>query len=74
MKTSFLVTLLAVSWIFLPSTYSHKGGERVSQYRPLPKVEPLDDERSVTYRRRYGWTYLHGTRGGYEAYYERQAW
>lgn len=30
--------MLAVSWLFMPSTYTHKEGQRVSQYSEPPKA------------------------------------
>ncbi len=37
-----LLNFLLASWIFLPSTYTHRDGVRVAQYEPLPTIPSPD--------------------------------
>jgi len=64
------------SWIFRRSTYTHdpQTGARVAQYRRLPSIEPLNDERLVTSRYHRTRTNLRGIGGSQEEYYDVQAW
>jgi hypothetical protein len=64
------------SWIFRRSTYTHDPytGARVAQYRQLPAIEPLEDERLVTSRYHRVQTNLRGAAGSSESYYDVQAW
>jgi hypothetical protein len=70
----FAANAAADSWIFHRSTYTHRDGVRVAQHDRLPRVEPLDDERRVTYRRHHSWTFQRGTNGSIDVTYERQEW
>ena len=64
--------LLLMSWIFLPSTFTHRDGVRVTQYEPLPRVAAPD---GPVYSRgyRYRHTYL-GGRGSWEHDYQIDRW
>lgn len=60
--------LVLLFWIFLPGTYTHIDGHRVTQYQRKPTVEGLPDPRQTTwsYSRRY--TNVYDRWGGYSSY------
>jgi hypothetical protein len=64
------------SWIFRRSTFTHdpQTGARVAQYKRLPSIEPLNDERFVTSRYHRTRTNLRGVDGSQETYYDVQSW
>jgi hypothetical protein len=64
------------SWIFARGTYTNDPltGARIAQYERKPPVEALEDERNVTSRYRFTQTFLRGTDGSQDAYYQVQAW
>ena len=47
------ILLLSLSWIFLPATYTHRGGVRVGQYARVPAVAVLPIPQARVYSRRY---------------------
>ncbi len=49
------VLILSLSWIFLPATYTHRGGVRVAQYARVPAVAPVLSQQVRVYSRRYYW-------------------
>ncbi len=62
MKSQALQCLLMASWIFMPSTYTHRDGVRVSQYESLPTIP---DPSGPVYERVYrvNHTHLHSPWG-----------
>ncbi len=47
------ILLISLSWLFLPSTYTHRGGVRVGQYARVPAVAQIQTQQGRVYSRRF---------------------
>ena len=64
------------SWVFAPSRFTHDPatGARVSQYKQLPAIEPLPDQRQVSSGYRRTRTVLRGADGSIDTNYQVQSY